>query len=580
MLAAFPENYRLYEHVKKTEKEGKTEVKSKTHAAGGNDRQDAYLYGHPAGRRKRFRSPADFFPHLLWLVTDESGDPDNCSCKICCPDDLEAAIPGAKIKAERPVKQEADTITVASAPRPLISQTTKIKQEPSLSSKSRSPSLQAPTPTPLPKSRTADQALDRQYHSFMYRSGELVWFQRGQAWALGIILRRWLSPTGQASHYSYSVQPLSYPRHQQEPVVKTDHREFRPWLAWSVPRFTYDALNHLQMPPQYETADWRGLNERRYGEGNLEVDASIMAAKAIDSTYTPFGRVKTLEPEPGVVETHYNGIYLGAEKVWVGDPVRMVPGINTDIMMLHSVIERRRSAYPSHPPQIDLIGDVYTLSSVQHRSSDKNPNIAAGSGTLASPYFPNRMLEDLRERNNRSIAVRGFASYWRLIAAQSRLGLDDVKGRWYEASLLIPILQPAAYEQSAARGEVHEASLHMNARGDCVNANRPPTLPRLPKVNVRKETRKDALGQAVPPSVEIQDGVDAPTAESIDPALDSEGLSMQIGPCFDSAADAVKAQAGDGQASDLDEFMNLDGADIPGFGQEYATQTSQGGGYY
>ena len=70
---AFPEHYRLYEHVKKTEKDGKTEVKSKTHAAGGNDRQDAYLYGHPAGRKKRYRSPADFFPHLLWLCTDESG---------------------------------------------------------------------------------------------------------------------------------------------------------------------------------------------------------------------------------------------------------------------------------------------------------------------------------------------------------------------------------------------------------------------------------------------------------------------------------------------------------------------------
>ena len=99
MLVTFPENYRLYEHVKKTDKDGKTEVKSKTHAAGGMDRQDAYLYGHPAGRKKRYRSPADFFPHLLWLCTDESGDPDNCTCKICSPDDLDELIPGAKSKS-------------------------------------------------------------------------------------------------------------------------------------------------------------------------------------------------------------------------------------------------------------------------------------------------------------------------------------------------------------------------------------------------------------------------------------------------------------------------------------------------
>jgi hypothetical protein len=108
ILVTFPEGYRLYEHVKKTEKDGQLEVKTKTHAGGGNDRQDAYLYGHPTGRRKRFRSPADFFPHLLWLTTDESGDPDNCGCKICSPEDLDTVLPGAKgVKTEKSVKQES-----------------------------------------------------------------------------------------------------------------------------------------------------------------------------------------------------------------------------------------------------------------------------------------------------------------------------------------------------------------------------------------------------------------------------------------------------------------------------------------
>jgi hypothetical protein len=126
ILVTFPEGYRLYEHVKKTEKDGQTEVKTKTHAGGGNDRQDAYLYGHPTGRRKRFRSPADFFPHLLWLTMDESGDPDNCGCKICSPEDLDAILPATKnLKLERPVKQEvveskpAVTQSNAAGPRPV-----------------------------------------------------------------------------------------------------------------------------------------------------------------------------------------------------------------------------------------------------------------------------------------------------------------------------------------------------------------------------------------------------------------------------------------------------------------------------
>ena len=79
-----PENYRLYEHVRftKSDETGETIKSSNTHAKGHNDRQDAYLYGHPLGRKKRYRSPADFFPHLLSLVMDDSG-------QICAPDDIQ-----------------------------------------------------------------------------------------------------------------------------------------------------------------------------------------------------------------------------------------------------------------------------------------------------------------------------------------------------------------------------------------------------------------------------------------------------------------------------------------------------------
>lgn len=156
MLITFPENYRLYEHVKKTEKDGKTEVRSKTHAAGGNERQDAYLYGHPEGRRKRYRSPADFFPHLLWLSTDESGDHDNCGCKICSPDDLDDPLPITKTKAkpDPEVKMEKFTVAVKLGSE---QGTPKIKQESTpATAMQRQPGLSQPLiPTPLPQPKTA-----------------------------------------------------------------------------------------------------------------------------------------------------------------------------------------------------------------------------------------------------------------------------------------------------------------------------------------------------------------------------------------------------------------------------------------
>src|SRR6201999_2876828 len=90
ILHDLPENYRLYEHIKsKAPQAGGESKPTKNHAGGGHDRQDAYLYGHPLGRKKRFRSPADFFPHLLWLATDPDGDRGNCTCKICSPEEFQ-----------------------------------------------------------------------------------------------------------------------------------------------------------------------------------------------------------------------------------------------------------------------------------------------------------------------------------------------------------------------------------------------------------------------------------------------------------------------------------------------------------
>lgn len=617
MLAAFPENYRLYEHVKKSERDGKTEVKSKKHAGGGNDRQDAYLYGHPEGKKKRFRSPADFFPHLLWLCTDESGDPDNCTCKICSPEDLENAIPGAKIKVERVIKPESvvrPSLNTAAAgmTRQPSAQSTKLKPDPGVPKPAKSPTTSKPSlvPTPLPKSKNPDQHIDSQYHTFTYRPGEVVWFQRGQAWGLGAVLRRWRTANNQ---FHYTVQPLSWPGHYSEAVTKSSDLEMRPWLAWSVPRFTNDALNHLRDPPMYETADWQGMMQKRYGNGDLEVDGSILAAKAIDSTYTPFHLNKVTEPEPGVTEKHYDAIYLGAEKIWTGDPIRLQIGSGTDIMVVHSIIETLRSPSsttntPHPPPQTcHFLGDLYTLSSTPH----PNPSIPSPASPSNNPHLPPRMTQDLAHRNARSIPTKNTASFWHLVAPRQRLDLHAAKGRWYEATRILPVLQPASYAEAARTGSIQEASLWMNSRGDCLNSNRPAGSPKLEKFNRRRETRLEALGQAVPPHTEIMEGLAPPSSVmgNLDPALSGASaagfggerhagqseLQMEIDPKFDSASDAEGAkqhagaggagrQAGSGQGG-LEDFMDLGEMDsaegMQGFGRDYGGGGQrQGGGYY
>ncbi|KAK3638624.1 hypothetical protein LTR56_012930 [Elasticomyces elasticus] len=180
-------------------------------------------------------------------------------------------------------------------------------------------------------------------------------------------------------------------------------------------------------------------------------------------------------------------------------------------------------------------------------------------------------------------AAKGTASYWKLIAAQSRLEPESIKGRWYEASLLLPVLQQAQYQELARKGDVQEASLWMNARGDCQNSNRPAHFPKMPRPNLRKETRESAFGKALPPGVEIKDGIEPPLPEGVDPALDGsmDGTNegMQIDPKFDSADNAGDGSGGEAGGGAIDEFMNLEGDTMPGFGNEYASQASQSGFY-
>lgn len=560
----------MYEHVKKTEKDGQLEVKTKTHAGGGNDRQDAYLYGHPTGRRKRFRSPADFFPHLLWLCTDESGDPDNCGCKICSPEDLDAIIPGAKsVKSEKPVKQEspAPQMATPSSSRPASQAPTTAPQSAVAMQQQQQQANQHQAqlmPSPLPPARSHDQQEDRRYNSFMYRPGEVVWFSRVQAWGLGVILRRW-----KTTHVNYTVQPLTYPGGPSISVTKTSEFDMRPWLAWSVPAFTHPGLNTVTEIPRFDTIDWNALRSGAYGKGgDLEVDGSILAAKSVDSTFTPFGQTQTVEPEPGVTDSYYEGIFIGGEKVWVGEPVRLAAVTGTDILVVRSIVGQRKTAAMTGQiiqQTTFLVGDMYSLVNIQHN----DPNIPTPAAPNMNPHLPERLTQDLAYRNSHSIRVNRIASYWRLVQTQRRVELSSIKGRWYEASILLPILQDKkSFDNMVARGDIQEASLWMNSRGDCLNANRPANSPKIGSQNIRKPTRREALGRAIPATAEIVDSMQPPPVPqaNVDPALSD---AVNIDPSFDTAQSA-------GDNSDMDQFMNLDPhADMSGFAQQYGGQ-SQG----
>jgi hypothetical protein len=554
ILWDFPENYKLYEHIK-TKADGQAKT-VKNHSGGGHDRQDAYLYGNPKGPRKRYRSPADFFPHLLWLCTDESTDYQNCTCKMCSPVQLDVEKPAVKseVKMEPAValKKEGVPQTAASAPgvvvghNPIVSIPARRSlpgaPAPSPGPKVATPAAAStPTPTaqqlrppavlqsaPLPQPRGAEQGTDSRYGQFICRTGEVVWFFRPKtsAWGLGLIIRRWTSRDNSGSK-AYLVQPMSYPTDSPAPEVVTTDEHLKPWLAWSAPACTYP---YLQQNPQlrYDQVPWDALLAGQLGSGIADVDASIMAAKAIDTTYTLFDRWRTVQGPVGE-DRYYNGIYLGAEKIWRGDPVRIRIGPGTDIMVVTDIIERSNATAAQKEPSstVWLTGDIYSYATMSATDPSRHPTAPSNTNT----NIPIRMRKDMEWRNRLLVPMNQTLGWWRLISSGSRVDMADIKGRWYETSLL--------FEDSFAKAVKNNEGgngIWMNARGDATGLGRHAGVSRIDRVA--------AFGSALPAGTQLKDGLDPPTLPAGQEPQQT-GLDIGIG-------------ASGAEAFSLDDFMNVD----------------------
>ncbi|KAL8844670.1 MAG: hypothetical protein Q9176_000770 [Flavoplaca citrina] len=568
ILAALPENYRLYERVK---------------SGPVSEITDAYLYGHPQGRKKRYRSPGDFFPHLLWLATDDNGDPDNCSCKLCAPDDLQVFKEPDRTRPPEPVKKEQPPIkkevippkSSAGATRPMVIIPSRSHSEDKGISATKPPASKPPsatlppaiarqagpppsTPTQLAPAKCFEQDQDSQWSKYLFRPGELAWFNRGNAWGLSVILKRTLERELQnpsKDRARYLVQPLSNPLQQKPTKIIESEDGLRPWLAWSPPAPTHSGLANTP-GLTYGTIDWKGVTEGRYGQGDAEVDGSIFAAKAVDDSLTLFHPLTNNTVTTG--ERTYNGIYLGGEKIWTGEPVRLRVGSGQDIMVVHSIVERLKPGSTSiASATVLLVGDIYKFSTLSLQPGVEPPD---------NRHLPLRLRQDMEYRNRATIPIKRTMSFWKLAQAQAKLPVTDIKGRWYESSALLPILKGAdAFSQDLTRGEIGDAGQWMNARGDCNAVNNVP-----PKAGTRVVDRLDAFGKSIPPGTKISKGLDGPPEEQAFPkenpvpptTVQQQHVQVQV----PMPMEGVEAEGGskkglDGQGvsdGDIEQFMDLD----------------------
>lgn len=556
----------------------------------------------------------------MWLASDEQGDPNNCSCKFCTPEELDT---GDKNKtAKQTTTSAAESASDTKPKPPALSRPGDVLKQPPKERKpsnpqplvqpqlgrvpfpqpaARSPSAKL-EPTLLPRFRSMEQRLDSQHNKHLYRPGEIVWFKKGMAWGLGVVQSR--GNTVQTTS-PYRIQPLSHPFHHPS-VLNLAQHELRPWLAWSPPPTVCAALrpeasNGFRIHT-YDTVDWTAYMQGAYGPGDGEVDGSILAARQAETTYTPFDTISSNPipntPQPQGQETHWNGIFMGAEKIWVGDALRLRTGtFPTDIVVLHDIVEQpvMISGNSYLPPdagrsKIILIGDTYTISVVELQ-----PQFVP-KDTL---HLPSRVREDLAFKNaltsKKSELTQRYSSYWRLTQRGVRLGIEDVKGRWYESVMLLPILNPKTFADRHLTGDIPDACGYMNGQGDC---NRPPFgtpgaeleketgQTKSRPADVRKERREAAFGAAVPREFRVHRGLDegkdvrsgtgqevgasGAAADGRDWMDPNTGASSRPSTRPGSSSSAL---TGVGMAS----TPGTSTASLPGFGQEYSSQELQEG---
>ncbi|KAF2129672.1 hypothetical protein P153DRAFT_385884 [Dothidotthia symphoricarpi CBS 119687] len=555
ILWDFPENYKLYEHIK-TKADGQAKL-VKNHSGGGHDRQDAYLYGYPKGPRKRYRSPADFFPHLLWLCTDETSDYQNCTCKMCSPVQLDAekpavappavTAPSATLPPQHTVVGRNPVVQIP-ARRPSTAAPVQLPsavKPPTPAPAPSAPQIRPPTTlqsTPLPQPRSAEQQVDHQYNKFLCRTGEVVWFYRPKtsAWGLGLVVRRWAVKDDK----SYLVQPLSHPFDSPAQELVTSDQHLKPWLAWSAPSGTFA---YLQQNPNltYAQVDWRALLSGQFGQGIADVDASIMAAKAIDSTYTLAERLKTTSTN-GMEERHYNAIYLGAEKIWRGEAVRLRIGSGTDLMVIADIIERLVPGLLGKQPssQVYVLGDIYSFSTLPAPDPNNPPDPPQQNANI-----PSRMREDMAWRNRALIPMSRTAAYWRLISPLARLPIEEIKGRWYETSIVFQDSFTKAIKNNEGGN-----GIWMNSRGDATGVGK--------SRGVAKSDRVGAFGASVPKGCRLVEGLEGVVEQRQSQSQSAQGEMQGL----------EYAPAGGQESFDLDDFMHVESLEDGGmdFGQGFA----------
>lgn len=377
------------------------------------------MSGYPI-KSKLFKSPQEFGLHLIWLLS-ASKDYGDCCCVHCnLPNVTKLAIASddgiSSTPTEAPAKLDKVQPKVTPVPLPPIPGQPPAQATPQAISKSPAPpQLQ---PQPQPQQQPPQHVPWTLQAPLLFRIGELVWYQTGSSWRLGLIA----APGNGGSE----LLPIGHATVQQRNVGKTD-ADMRPYHAFSVPPVVVPDLTEKS----FDEVPWEAIFQAPSTDPGrrdlLALDASKMAAAKIDYSFSLWS---PLSEDPNGKATYYYGCFLGAERVEVGDCLRL----------------------RSLPPDLGIKNEAAVLAVRSILISKDAPGAVFFRGAIYQPVpaeaatAPDDALPVALRDENQWRAQTGAAQHWRWGPAKENVLLKEqsVKGRFYPAQRLMAVLNPGA----------------------------------------------------------------------------------------------------------------------------------------
>lgn len=471
-----------------------------------------WVSGYPI-KAKLFKTPQEFALHLIWLLSS-SADYRDCCCVHCNLPSLprQSSSTGEDtptlsardppIKPELQAQVQAKQHQTSNSPVPLpatVAQRMQSRSQQASASPAPAQQQQQQQP-PLPSVTWALKS------PLLYRVGELIWYHNGTSWRLGVIAAQG-QPQGQSQgQVKHEVIPVGHAMVPQRHVAKAPN-EMHPFHAFSVPPLAIPDLKDKvfdQVPWEATFQANATLAEGGAGGNNnsnnrdlLLVDASKMAANKVDHSYSLWSPVS--EDLVGKTTSYY-GCFLGAERVEVGDVVRLrslPPELGVSVAPETPILLGLGAIFISAdlPGEVLFRGHAYVLIRAGHPSAASVP---AGSPTVAPDNLPIALREEVTWRN--SLPDSGGAWSWVMVKDDVVLGENSVRGRFYPTHHLLPILDLARFQHISRTGQIIDDARHAHDQAQAQGV--------LPQLNSRMDgagryigrrvNRRDTLGASVP----------------------------------------------------------------------------------